>query len=139
MKSEYDVVGLRAIVHDRVQEGFTGRHLVRYINFIPASDIAPSIIEAAVLMVRLNSGTWILGHILVDDDSRRHGIAERLVLGLERAHGYFGSCWCSESGQAFARAFVERHGERPLWKIGAFSDAELERKLNGLAEFVLHA
>lgn len=136
---KYQVDGLRAIITEQTQATLTGKMRVRYLNFIPDRMIFPSVVTATVLMVRITDQHWVLQHIMIDDDDRGKGWCEKIVLSIEAEHGHFGAIWCSACGEAFARKFVRNHGERPLWRIGAYSDEQIARLIQMAEKEVCNA
>ena len=131
----YHIDGLRTIQQERTErDPMGGKMRVRYLMFVPDDGIPmPSVIIAAALIVHLEGDTWCLQHIVVEDEARRCGWAEQIVLALEREHGQICVMWCTESGVAFARRFIAKHGARPTWRVGGYTDAEMRRIVGRLA------
>lgn len=90
--------------------------MTMHINSYWDGDPCPLLVYGVAMMMRIRR-KWVLNHLLVEDEYRRRGVGSSILLDLENRYGQFGAAWISDSGVAFAKAFVRRHGERP-WQIG---------------------
>lgn len=116
---KYQIEGCDALLISRDEKHFAGRFRVRYITWVETPpQLAPSFPVAHVTLVEASPELWVLQHIIVDVEERRRGWAEKIMLAIEVEHGGVGALWVTPEGQAFARRFIERHGDRPIWRIG---------------------
>lgn len=126
----YEVDGFRTVMTEQTYPSMVGKLRVRVLAYLP-DDPMPTVVAAVAMLVQIEH-VWFIGHVLVEDDARRHGICERIVLAVEREHdGPLHCCWASDSGVAFAKRFTEKHGPRPTWQVGG--DPRIEAALAELA------
>lgn len=75
----------------------------------------------------------VLNHIAVSMNERRMGYGMEVVAGLERMFGRLHAGWMTTEGVAFARAYIDKHGERD-WFLNP--DARPESESNDKASEV---
>jgi hypothetical protein len=116
-----------------VMSCLAGRFDCVIVNATEASPIAPSFVAASMLLVRLKPDLWMLQHLLVEDDLRRNGFGTELIRFYQDRLGPMPAAWVSDSGIAFARAYVAKHGDQPHWQIGQQPDHEIVESAQRIA------
>lgn len=88
------------------------------VTALRLDDPMPIFIAVAALFCQTPDGKWVLQHIMVEEEERRRGFAEEVVSHYEQRLGSLGGAFVSDSGEAFAKAYIAKHGARPRWQVG---------------------
>jgi GNAT superfamily N-acetyltransferase len=94
------------------------------VNAWCSDDLFPTLIVANLLLVEMGGDRWLISHLLIEDEARRHGYGSEIIRFYEDRLGSLDACWCSDSGTAFAKSYVAKFGPRPTWQIGVSEQGE---------------
>lgn len=111
---------LRGLIATEYMGSPVGPIVTHAVTFWQKSDPFPIAVAGSALIV-IMGGIACINWLTVEEELRRHGFGTEIVDWAVRTFGTVGGCWCSETGQAFAHAYVAKRGPIPLWKIGEYT------------------
>lgn len=115
---------LRGLIATENMASPVGPVVTHAVTFWQKSDPFPIAVVGSALIVIIG-GVACINWLTVEEELRRQGFGTEIVDWAFRTFGTVGGCWCSETGQAFAKAYCAARGDQPLWKIGEYTPEQM--------------